>query len=51
MIADCTRNVVCRLAVDCPDSNIWPAFLELPDRLVDEIDGWLSDNELLARLG
>jgi hypothetical protein len=50
MIADRTNDVVCRLAVDRPHSEIRPAFLELPDRLVDQIDGWLSDNELLARL-
>ena len=50
MIADRTNDVVCRLAVDRLHSDIRPAFLELPDRLVDQIDGWLSDNELLARL-
>src|SRR3954468_6130685 len=50
MIADRTNDVVCRLAVDRPRVEIWPAFLELPDRLVDQIDGWLSDNELLAHL-
>ena len=50
MIADSTNDVVCRLAVDRPHSDIRPAFLELPDRLVDQIDGWLSNNELLAHL-
>ena len=50
MIADRTNDVVCRLAVDRPHSDIRPSFLELPDRLVDQIDGWLSDDELLARL-
>ena len=50
MIADRTNDVVCRLAVDRPHGEVRPAFLELPDRLVDQIDGWLSDNELLARL-
>ena len=50
MIADRANDVGCRLAVDCPHSDIRPAFLELPDRLVDQIDGWLSDNELFAHL-
>ena len=50
VIADRTNDVVCRLAVDRPHSDIRPAFLELPVRLVDQIDGWLSDNELLAHL-
>src|SRR4051794_17729031 len=50
MIADRTNDVVCCLAVDCPHSDIRPAFLELLDRLVDQIDGWLSDNEFLAHL-
>src|ERR1700694_191930 len=50
MIADRTYDVVCRLAVDRPHSDIRPSFLELPDRLVDQIDGWLSENELLTHL-
>jgi hypothetical protein len=50
MIADRTDHVVRRLAVDRPHGDIRPAFLELPDRLIDQIDGRLSDNEFLARL-
>src|SRR3989442_15689300 len=50
MIADRTDHIVRRLAVDRAHGDIWPAFLELPDRLVDQVDGWLSDDELLTSL-
>ena len=50
VVTDRTDDVARRLAVDRPHGDIRPAFLELPDRLVNQIDGWLSDNELLARL-
>jgi hypothetical protein len=50
MIADRMDHVVRRLTVDRPHSDIRPAFLELPDRLVDQIDGWLGDDEFLACL-
>ena len=50
MIADLANDVVRRLAMDRPHGDIRPAFLELPDRLIDQIDGWLSDDKLLASL-
>ena len=48
MITDRTDDVVRRLTVDRPYSDVWPAFPELLDGLVDQFDRWLSDDELLA---
>jgi hypothetical protein len=50
VLADRADHIVRGLAVDCPYGDIRPAFLELLNRLVDQIDGWLSDNELLHEL-